>query len=144
MKIYLASSWKNKDVVNDLAGILRCHEFEVDSFCQETEERFSFHFSEIEGHENMTAIEFLEHEKSQKAFNEDKKWLDWADIVIMVKPCGNSAHLEAGYAKGQGKKLYIYGEFEKGDFDVMYGFADGMFKWTDLDKLIFELNEFPV
>lgn len=140
MKIYLASSWKNKDTVNCIAGILRNLKFgfEVDSFCEETEKRFSFHFSEVEGHEKMNAIDFLETEFAQKAFKEDKKWLDWADAVIMYKPCGNSAHLEAGYAKGQGKKLYIYGDFKIGDFDVMYGFADGMFD-EDVDASIFAM-----
>lgn len=33
--------------------------------------------------------------------------------------------------KGRGKKLFIVGEFEKGEFDVMYGFADGMFRIGD-------------
>ena len=138
IRIYLASSWKNKDTVNCIAGVLRHFNFEVDSFCEETGKRFSFHFSEVEGHETMDAIDFLKTDFAQKAFHEDRKWLDWADVVVMVKPCGNSAHLEAGYARGQGKKLYIYGEFKTGDFDVMYGFADGMFD-EDVNASLFAM-----
>ena len=63
--------------------------------------------------------------EAQKAFDEDKKWIDWADVVFLLLPAGKSSHLEAGYAKGQGKKLVIFQEnFPKGEFDVMYGFAD--------------------
>jgi hypothetical protein len=73
----------------------------------------------------MDAIKFLEDERSQRAFVEDKKWLDWADVCILILPSGKSSHLEAGYAKGQGKQLIIYQRhFPEGEFDVMYGFAD--------------------
>ena len=68
----------------------------------------------------------LERPIVQKAFKEDKKWIDWCDVCIMLLPCGNSTHLEGGYAKGSNKKLIIYGHngFVNGTFDVMYGFAD--------------------
>ncbi|KKK63940.1 hypothetical protein LCGC14_2989230 [marine sediment metagenome] len=45
--------------------------------------------------------------------------------MLIGLTAGKSTHLEAGYAKGKGKKLIIYsGKFPKGEFDVMYGFAD--------------------
>ena len=53
----------------------------------------------------------------------------------MIHPCGKSAHLEAGYAKGSGKLLYMWGSFPKGEFDVMYGFADGMFRLDEFESL---------
>jgi hypothetical protein len=53
--------------------------------------------------------------------------------VVLILPSGKSSHLEAGYAKGCGKKLYIIGGFVKGEFETMYGFADGMF--TDIMEL---------
>ena len=58
----------------------------------------------------------------------------------MVLPSGKNAHLEAGYAKGIGKKLFVYGDFTSGEFDVMYGFADGLFRSSELDGLIKVLN----
>ena len=124
MKIYIATSWKNELLTKELAEILRGWGHEVDCFCDTSTGRYVFHFSEIGDLAELDAINFLADKRSQKAFREDKKWLDWCECVVMLLPCGNSAHLEAGYAKGQNKKLIIFGEFKKGEFDVMYGFAD--------------------
>ncbi len=141
--IYIASSWKGEQAVKDLAVILRADGHLVDCFCDSAGGRFIFHWSELVGKEedlkNYNAISFLKESKVQKAFKEDKKWLDWSEVVIMVRPCGNSAHLEAGYAKGKGKYLYIYGDFPPGEFDVMYGFADGLYSWDKLNLFRKEL-----
>jgi hypothetical protein len=53
----------------------------------------------------------------------------------MVLPCSKSSHLEGGYAVGKGKKLYIIGDFPKGEFDVMYGFSDALIRWSDFEIL---------
>ncbi|GAJ21405.1 unnamed protein product [marine sediment metagenome] len=144
MKIYIASSWKNQVKVLALAKRLEVEGFEVDAFCRATNKRYAFHWSEFVDDEfdltKYDAIDFLDDPKVQRAFKEDKKWLDWSDTVIMLMPCGRSSHIEAGYAKGQGKLLYIYGEFVKGEFDVMYGFANGLYRTTQLDGLIQELK----
>ncbi len=125
MKIYLASSWKNKALVKLWAITLRNKGHEVDAFCDESNGRFVFAASENADLLNLDAVSFLSYERSQKAFAEDKKWLDWAEVVLLILPAGNSSHLEAGYAVGCGKKLVIWQEeFPKGEFDVMYGFAD--------------------
>lgn len=145
MRIYLASSWKNQQAVLNLADCLEKEGFEVDAFCRATDNRYSFHWSELVDSEddlaNYDAIDMLSDSRTQRAFKEDKKWLDWADCVIMMLPCGRSSHLEAGYGKGQGKLLYIYGYMPKGEFDVMYGLADGLFKSEDLSAMIRGLNE---
>ena len=49
----------------------------IDAFCDDSGGRFMFHFSEIGDPEDLDAINFLEDERSKKAFQEDKKWLDW-------------------------------------------------------------------
>lgn len=145
MRIYIASSWKNQKRVLMLAERLEQEGFEVDAFCRATDKRYSFHWSEFVDDEaellNYDALSFLNDPRVQRAFREDKSWLDWSDIVIMVMPCGHSSHLEAGYAKGQGKRLYIFGDFPKGEFDVMYGFADGMFRSEELTKLVEVLSQ---
>lgn len=136
MKIYIASSWKEAQSVVALAGMLRADDHEVDAFCEERKGRTIFNFVEIPDAKNHNGITMLDEPIVQKAFAEDKKWLDWADAIVMLLPCGKSAHLEAGYAKGKGKKLYIIGEFPAGDFDVMYGFADGMYKRDQIGRLL--------
>jgi len=99
MKIYIATSWKLQMEAKALAENLRMYGHEVDFFCDPTTGRFVFSFQALE----------------------------WSDTVVMLLPCGKSAHLEAGYAKGLGKKLFIYDleKFSKGQIDVMYQFADG-------------------
>lgn len=137
MKIYLASSWKNKSMVRLLAYFLKRAGHEVDDFTDSSKGRYVFHYSEIGPRDKLDAITFLKDTRSQRAFQEDKKWLDWAECCILLLPAGRSAHLEAGYMKGQGKKLFILGDFPRGEFDVMYGFADGLYRRLDelIDKL---------
>ena len=147
MKIYIASSWKNQEWVLQTANVLEADGFEVDAFCRSTDKRFAFHWSEFVDDEkdlqNYDACSFLGDARVQKAFKEDKKWLDWSDCVVLVMPCGRSSHLEAGYAKGQDKTLIIYAPngFPKGEFDVMYGFADFMTDKIDEVKEFLKTNK---
>lgn len=133
MKIYIASSWKNELAVKEFALLLRSWGHEVDCFCDSSTGRYVFHSKEIGTIDQIDAISFLKDERAQRAFIEDRKHIDWSDAVVMLQPCGKSSHLEAGYGKGSGKLLFMLGEFPKGEFDVMYGFADGMFH--ELDEL---------
>ena len=147
MRIYLASSWRNAEVVKVYMAHLRKQGFEVDCFCDQEGGRTGFNIAdclEAKGHSiyEVDPITALDHPVIAKefkiAFAEDKKWLDWCECVIMMMPCGRSAHLEAGYAKGQGKLFFIFwmNELVKGEFDNMYQFADGMFRQDELHKLI--------
>ena len=61
---------------------------------------------------------------AQHIFNFDKKFIDKSDMFVMVLPCGKSAHLELGYARGTGKQTVIYMPTEPEKWDVMYAFAD--------------------
>ena len=142
-KIYLASSWKNAETVMAARDLLKERGHSVDCFCDESNGRTSFNWSQLGDINDLNekdARDMLRESRVREAFEEDKKWLDWADTVILLLPCGKSAHLEAGYGKGQGKRLYIVGGFEKGDFDVMYGFADRMYDYREFNQLGQELG----
>jgi len=141
MKIYLASSWKNEQLVLTVQQILEQNGHEVDAFCNLDRGRFTFHYSAIPNHQELDGIQFMHTPQIKRVFRENKKWIDWADAVVMILPCGKSSHLEAGYAKGQGKKLYIFGRFVAGEFDAMYGFADGMFRLNETKELLTTLKE---
>lgn len=148
MRIYLASSWRNEIPIKIYLEFFRKQKgFEVDCFCDQEGGRTGFNIAkclEKSGHNiyKVDAITALDHpavsEQFKIAFNEDKKWLDWCECLIMMMPCGKSAHLEAGYVKGQGKLLFIYwmNDLVKGEFDNMYQFADGLFRHDELHKLI--------
>ena len=50
-----------------------------------------------------------------------------ADICVLCLPCGRSAHLEAGWMKGAGKKVIAYiPQDVKIEPELMYGLLDGI------------------
>lgn len=147
-RIYLAGSWKNADKILMLRDILKAEGHEVDCFASTDTGRTSFNWYELthaimcntqeEAEEillNMDAINLLDFERVRGAYREDRRWLDWSDTCVLVLPSGKSAHLEAGYAVGSGKDLFIFGEFAKGDRDVMYGFATGLFREEEICQM---------
>jgi len=152
LKIYLAGSWRLADVIKLYLKGLRAHGFDVDCFCDQDGGRLGFNIRECLEQagcniDDVDAISALTHpavkDKFEMAFKEDKKWLDWANCVLMMMPCGRSAHLEAGYMKGKGGLFYIYWmtpELPKGEFDNMYQFADGMYRNDEWGKLIATLK----
>lgn len=144
-KIYLASSWKNEDMIKQLAFTLKELHFQVDCFADDSNGRFVFHWTKFTGDlKDLDAKSFLEHPDTKKAFKEDVKWLNWANLTILVLPAGKSAHLEAGYTAGKGKDLIIYAPngFVKGDFDVMYGFARKLIdNFEDLLRELYHLDD---
>lgn len=133
-RVYIASSWRNHEEVRTIANLLRVWGHEVFDFTDpdrrpEHFDKFSFNStvfdaSELGPREEVDWIEFLEAEQTKRAYNADKAGLDWADTVVLILPAGRSAHLEAGYAAGAGKRLVIFGELPRGEFDVMYLLAD--------------------
>ena len=60
--------------------------------------------------------------------------MEWADTCVLLLPSGRSAHLEAGYMKGRGKRLIIHIPEYDGP-DLMYLLAD------NITVTIFELLE---
>lgn len=50
----------------------------------------------------------LEHPRAVEGFNADFEAMDnWADTIVLVLPCGRSAHLELGWAVGAGKRTAV-------------------------------------
>ena len=149
MKVYIATSWKNATDAILVANRLRQEGHVVDCFCDKNSGRYLFNWNDFfiskKELKNCDLLELLSNPevkyKVHIAFHEDKKWLDWADVCVLLLPSGRSAHLEAGYAKGQGKKLYVLGGFIKGEFDVMYNFADGLFRWQGFDSFLEALKK---
>lgn len=130
-KIYIASSWNNEVGVRILAKILREWGHEVYAF---PESPNIFQWSRL-AHNTDNGITCLRYESSCKAFLDDKAAMDWADTCILLTPSGRDSHLEAGYMKGQGKKLYIVGTFPLGEFSNMYHLADKLFEIKDFMQL---------
>jgi hypothetical protein len=49
--------------------------------------------------------------------------MQWADVCVMVLPCGRSANTEAGWMKGAGKRVMVYSP-EKQEPELMYKIYD--------------------
>lgn len=140
MKIYVASSWKNQKFDSVLLALkewahLDCYNFR--------EANSAFHWSWIDPKwrhwHPEDFIEALQHQKAQKAFENDFNAMKECDALLLVMPCGNSAHLEAGWFTGQGKPVVIL--LDNGDPDLMYLLAD--YVTSDLKDAIDFLDGVP-
>lgn len=121
MKIYIASSWRNK-MQPFVVRALRDDGHEVYDF----REPKSFHWSMIDSNwESWTAEQMasaLEHSLVIEASGIDRVAMGAADAFVYVTPCGRSASLEAGWAAGRGKPLAVL--LGDGEPEVMYRLAD--------------------
>jgi hypothetical protein len=107
MKLYIASSWRNK------------HQPLVVEFCKsqghdvyDYMDSEGFHWSEVDkGWSDWDLNNYvvgLTHHRAEEGFRRDRDHIANANALILVLPCGRSAHLEAGVAHGLGKPLAIY------------------------------------
>lgn len=107
MRIYVASSWRN-GYFRDVIHALRADGHQVYDFSDSD----GFGWQDIdEGWRTWDQGEFiqgLQHPLAQKGFDRDMLALRQVDAVVYVMPCGVSASLEAGWAQGQGKRVYCY------------------------------------
>lgn len=128
LKIYVASSWRNEF---QPAVIIALKEMghEVYDFRNPTEGNYGFAWSDIDPNwENWTTEEYkeaLKHPIAEAGFKLDFDAMKWADICLMVLPCGRSANTEAGWMKGVGKKVYIYQPYKQ-EPELMYKLYDGI------------------
>lgn len=53
-------------------------------------------------------VKLLEHKRAHHSFHLDMGGLIDCEACVMLAPCGNSAHLEAGWARGNGKPLIVF------------------------------------
>lgn len=141
-KIYVASSWRNEyqqRVVNALRNVGH----EVYDFKNPPDGKAGFHWSEIDPNwQDWTTqqyIKALRHEYAQFGFNRDFDAMKAADACVLVLPCGRSAHLEAGWMKGAGKRVYAYIPYNGFEPELMYGLLDGIS--DDVQEILAMLNE---
>lgn len=110
-KIYVASSWRNK-YYPEVVAALRDAGHEVYDFRNPPHGGNGFRWTDID--ENALSWNFeqyaegLQHPKAERQFSADLEALDWADTCVLVLPCGRSAHTEAGWMAGAGKRVIVY------------------------------------
>ncbi len=142
MKIYVASSWRNKFQAS-VVDALRKDGHEVYDFMDSE----GFHWEEVDPkwlewpQDIPKYLAGLNHPCADRGFNRDMEALAQCDVCVYVMPCGVSASLEAGWACGAGRPLIVYVPGLK-EPDLMVKMADIV---TDnlwiVRKRIFELSD---
>src|SRR5579859_3245575 len=106
MKIYIASSWRNK-FQPSVVDALRKDGHQVYDFMDSD----GFHWTEVDSQwkewpdDIQKYLAGLKHPCAERGFERDMTALKECDVCVYVMPCGVSASLEAGWAGGAGKFL---------------------------------------
>lgn len=126
MRIYVASSWRNQ-MQPQIVDKLRAIGHEVYDFRHPSLNIHGFQWSDIDPEWQRWTVGFyrdaLEHPIAERGFNNDFEAMKWADAFVLVMPSGRSAHLEAGWAMGNGKPTCILIP-ERCEPELMYKLAD--------------------
>ena len=110
-RIYVASSWRNQ-YFPDVVTRLREAGHEVYDFRNPPHGGTGFHWTDIDPKAPEWTFaqyaEGLHHPLAERQFQADIDALTWADTCVLVLPCGRSAHTEAGWMAGAGKRVIAY------------------------------------
>lgn len=111
-RIYLASSWRNAEQPR-VVEWLRYSGHEVYDFRNPPNGIPGFAWSEIDPHWQAWSAEryralLTTHPIASRGYVSDLRGMEWADTCILLLPCGRSAHLEAGWFAGRGKRTIIW------------------------------------
>ena len=127
-RIYVASSWRN-EYYPEVVQKLRDSGFDVYDFRNPPSGDEGFHWCNVSDKWlDWTPEEYrdnLMHPLAERQFGNDIKAMESCDICVLVLPCGRSAHTEAGWFAGKGKKVIAYIP-TKQEPELMYKLFDGI------------------
>src|SRR3989344_8419706 len=126
---FIASRWRNRDQVLELAKKLRKKGKSVYCFL---EAPHAVHRLKNDPEEDMKNFETRDWQNDQyvkEVFKNDMEAEKESETLIMFLPAGKSAHIEAGAAYGMGKKCILIGEQKEAEsnyliFNELYPTAD--------------------
>lgn len=117
MHLYIASSWRNT-YYPEVVTALREAGHEVYDFRNPPTDTPSlpnakgFRWTDVDINcTDWTPAEYqanLSHPLAEQQFKNDIEAMTACDACVLVLPCGRSAHTEAGWFAGQGKKVFAY------------------------------------
>lgn len=144
MKIYVASSWRN-EFYPEVVKTLRDMGHEVYDFrnpdpsepsLKGQENRTGFKWEYVDpNYMDWTPEEYRERlncNMAERQFKNDVEAMEGCDACVLVLPCGRSAHTEAGWFAGRGKKVIAYIP-TKQEPELMYKLFDGIV--CDLEEM---------
>lgn len=107
MKIYVATSWRN-EFQPEVVKALREDGHDVYDFTDSE----GFHWAEVDPNwKSWTPQQYLiglRHPFADRGFDRDMNALIACDFCVYVMPCGPSASMEMGWAKGSGKQVIVF------------------------------------
>lgn len=121
-KVYVASSWRNQHYPEVVKRLKACG-FDVYDFRNPPDGKGGFFWKDIDLEwENWSTEKYivgLHHPWAEYGFKRDADAMREADVCVLVLPCGRSAHKEAGWMAGAGKKVVAFIP-EKQEPELMY------------------------
>lgn len=123
--VYLVGSLKLETRIPAIGNELRAEGYDVmDEWItpgREADENWQ-RYEKIRGRSYKEA---LKGRAATNIFLFDKSYIDLCDVAILTMPCGKSAFIELGYAKGRGKKTFILLDGQDPErYDIMPNLAD--------------------
>ena len=130
MKIYISSSWKNRERVRAMANNLRLlghtvYDF-TDPSCRKTPEVPPEKFPEAFDPERHIYREYIQKGELRAAVMENYEAVKNVDFVILLLPCGNDSHADWALGVGMGKRNVVVGSPRKGERSPVHMWADAI------------------
>jgi hypothetical protein len=128
--VYVASSWRclMQDAV---CAVLKAASIPHYDFKNPEGASTGFSWAEVmpDFHQNtpldrQTYLDALEHPRAIEGFGLDMAAMNKADTFVLVLPCNRSAHLELGWAIGQGKRTAVLLSEDPVVPELMYKMVD--------------------
>ena len=138
-RIYLASSWRNARQPEVLAALRNAGHEVYDFRSPSSHFRWDAIDADWESWTTEQYLEGLQDPKADFGFGQDFAAMQWADVGVLLLPCGRSAHLEAGYFVGAGKRLVIALEGNE-EPELMYKMADTICRVGDVVDAVAALD----
>lgn len=130
---FIASRWRNKEAVLDLAKKMREKGKIVYTFIEGDGEKYELKDKEGEMHPEEFMKLFGKRPQTDPAIREvfqvDMDALQQSEKLILLLPAGKSAHIEAGAAYGMGKECILIGEQK--ETESLYCIFSMLYKTTD-------------
>lgn len=138
MKIYISSSWKNRDRVRNMAISLRelghdVYDF-TDPTCRKVPEIPPEMFPEEFDPAMHSYREYIQRGEWREAVTENKRAITEAELIVLLLPCGNDSHADWALGVGMGKDSVVIGQPRKGERSPVHIWADAIL--DDEDALI--------
>lgn len=129
--VYVASSWRNP-IQTAVCTTLRASGIPHYDFKNPSEGETGFHWSDIMADYHSDThlchvVDYwtgLHHPVAERGYRRDYEAMVKADTFVLILPCGRSAHLELGWAVGQGKRTAILLDGPLVTPELMYKMVD--------------------